>query len=93
MALNFELVVKEVAPFISETSARMQHSTKTLPLGCSQYRNFQSQTYDEFDIIIVVSKAKCQKKLNGQTRFCKDGPNFVYFSITDQDFFCHKVNN
>ena len=24
--------------------------------------------------------------MNGQTRFCQDGPNFVYFSIVDQDF-------
>ena len=31
----------------------------------------------------MVSKAKFQKKLNGQTRFCQDGPNFVYFSIVD----------
>ena len=34
----------------------------------------------------MVSKAKFEKKLNGQTRFCQDGPNFVYFSIVDQDF-------
>ena len=31
----------------------------------------------------MVSKAKFQKKLNGKTRFCQDGPNFVYFSIVD----------
>ena len=34
----------------------------------------------------MVSKAKLQKKFNGQTRFCQDGCNFVYFSIVDQDF-------
>ena len=34
----------------------------------------------------MVSKAKFQKKLNDQTRFSQDGPNFVYFSIVDQDF-------
>ena len=36
-----------------------------------------SQTSEDFDILIVVSKAKYEKKLNGQTRFCQDGPNFV----------------
>ena len=25
-------------------------------------------------------------KLNGQTRFCQDGPNVVYFLIVNQDF-------
>ena len=34
----------------------------------------------------MVSEAQFQKKLNGRTRFCQDGPNFVYFSIDDQDF-------
>ena len=38
-----------------------------------------SQTSEDFDILIVVSKAKYEKKLNGQTRFCQDGPNFVQF--------------
>ena len=36
-----------------------------------------SQTSDDFDILIVVSNAKFEKKLNSQTRFCQDGPNFV----------------
>ena len=38
------------------------------------------------DIKIVVSEAKVQKKLNSRNRFCEDGPNFVYFSMADQDF-------
>ena len=51
-----------------------------------QYWNLIFQITDDFDILIMVSKAKFQKKLNGKTRFCQDGPNFVYFSIVDQDF-------
>ncbi len=34
-----------------------------------QYWNLNSQITDDFDILIMVSKAKFQKKLNGQTRF------------------------
>ena len=34
-----------------------------------QYWNLNSQITDNFDILIMVSNAKFQKKLNGQTRF------------------------
>ena len=30
--------------------------------------------------------AKFQKKLNDQTRSCREDPNFVYFSIVGQSF-------
>ena len=43
------------------------------------YWNLNSQISDDFDILIMVSKAKFEKKLNGQTRFTLEGPNFVYF--------------
>ena len=33
------------------------------------YWNLNSQISDNFDILIMVSKAKFEKKLNGQTRF------------------------
>jgi hypothetical protein len=34
----------------------------------------------------VVSKAKFQKKFKGETRFCREDSNFVYFSIVGQSF-------
>ena len=34
-----------------------------------QYWNLNSQITLDFDILIMVSKAKFKKKLNGQTRF------------------------
>ena len=34
-----------------------------------QYWKLNSQITDDFDILTMVSKAKFQKKLNGQTRF------------------------
>ena len=42
--------------------------------------------YEDIDILKMFFKAKFQKKLNGETRFCREGPNFVYFSIVDQSF-------
>ena len=39
--------------------------------------NFNSQTFNDFAIQIVVSKEKFQKHFNGQTRFCQEAPNFV----------------
>ena len=53
------------------------HSTYKWLLSCSHYWNRQFQTSEDFDILIVVSKAKFEKTINGQTRFCQDRPNFV----------------
>jgi hypothetical protein len=35
---------------------------------------------------MVGFNAKFQKKLNGKTRFRREDPNFVNFSIVDQSF-------
>ena len=43
-----------------------------------QYWNLNSQITLDFDILIMVSKAEFKKKLNGQTRFTLEGPNFVH---------------
>ena len=61
-----------------KTELGLLHSVVDLTSCFIQYWNRQSQTSDDFDILIVVSKAKFQKKLNGQTRFCQDGPNQKY---------------
>ena len=62
------------------------HSAVDLTSCFIQYWNRQSQTYEDIDILKVVSKAKFKKKLNGQTRFCREDSDFVYFSIVDQSF-------
>ena len=42
-----------------------------------QYWNFNSQIRNNLDILIMISTAKFQKQLNGQTRIFGKGPNFV----------------
>jgi hypothetical protein len=62
----------------------------------TEISNLKPLTIWDFDMLIVVSYAKFHKKLNGQTRFCQDGPNFVYFSIVENfliKIFCHKIND
>ena len=53
----------------------------------------KSQTSDDFDILIVVSKAKFEKKLNGQTRFCQDRPNSENLLLYTANFVYKSVSN
>ena len=78
LQLCFTLVVSSWVILSSSSALRGKlHSELTVrtvyPIwlfGCSQYWNFNSQTYEDIDILKVVSKAKFQKKWNCQTRFC-----------------------
>ena len=71
-----QVVLDKVCLFTGRRNVPM-HSVVDLTSCFIQYWNRQSQTSDNFDILIVVFKAKFQKKLNGQTRFFQDRANFV----------------
>ena len=40
-----------------------------------------TQTSNNLDIQVIVSKAKFQKKMNGHNRFCLDGPKIIWSTI------------
>ena len=56
---------KKVSPILKTPYAAAGHSVLDLAFGCRLNWNLNSQISNNFDIMIVESKVKFQKKLNG----------------------------